>query len=427
MKSTKPLQIAIFISLLIFPSSLFGFIKTNGEIFIKDGKPYYYIGTNFWYGSILASKGTGGNRERLIKELDLMKQTGIDNLRILIGAEGPDNEPTRVTPTLQQSPGVYNDTILDGLDFLLSEMQKRGQVAILYLQNAWDWSGGYSQYLNWNGYGKIPYPGVKPNTWSQFINYSQQFYKCSQCREQFREYIKFILTRTNRYTHIKYTDDPTIMTWEVANEPRAFNQENIPLFVSWLSETSAYIKSIDKNHMVTLGSEGLSGCENSYELFEKIQSDTNVDYCTIHIWPKNWSWIDIHNIPGTVDEAIVKTNDYLNKHMAIAQRLNKPLVLEEFGLPRDKHGYSFQEPTSCRDKYYKNAFQYVLNSSRNHGVLAGCNFWAWGGFGRSKSDHIFWIKNDDYLGDPPQEEQGLNSVFNTDSTISLIRETVSAL
>jgi mannan endo-1,4-beta-mannosidase len=27
---------------------------------------------------------------------------------------------------------------------------------------------------------------------------------------------------------------------------------------------------------------------------------------------------------------------------------------------------------------------------------------------------------DDYLGDPPQEEQGLNSVFDTDSTIELI-------
>ncbi|KAA6326349.1 hypothetical protein EZS27_024531, partial [termite gut metagenome] len=34
----------------------------NGQLF-KDGKPYYYVGTNFWYGAILASEGEGGNRD----------------------------------------------------------------------------------------------------------------------------------------------------------------------------------------------------------------------------------------------------------------------------------------------------------------------------------------------------------------------------
>ena len=47
---------------------------------VKDGKfflgneEYRYIGANFWYGAILGSEGRGGNRERLLKELDLMKQ-----------------------------------------------------------------------------------------------------------------------------------------------------------------------------------------------------------------------------------------------------------------------------------------------------------------------------------------------------------------
>ncbi len=37
--------------------------------------------TNFWYGAILGSMGQGGNRERLCRELDKMKEMGIDNLR----------------------------------------------------------------------------------------------------------------------------------------------------------------------------------------------------------------------------------------------------------------------------------------------------------------------------------------------------------
>lgn len=50
------------------------FIKVNADgQFVRDGKPYYFVGTNFWYGAILGSEGEGGNRERLHKELDFLK------------------------------------------------------------------------------------------------------------------------------------------------------------------------------------------------------------------------------------------------------------------------------------------------------------------------------------------------------------------
>ena len=125
------------------------FIQVKDGQFIRNGQPYYYIGANFWYGAILASEGTGGNRERLHQELDSLKAIGVDNLRILVGADGKRGVPTKVEPTLQEAPGVYNDTILAGLDYLLAEMEKRDMVAVLYLNNSWEWSGGYSQYLAW--------------------------------------------------------------------------------------------------------------------------------------------------------------------------------------------------------------------------------------------------------------------------------------
>lgn len=396
-------------------------VKVNGKNFTINGKPYYYIGANYWYGAILASTGTGGNRERLLKELDAMKELGIDNLRILAGAEGPNDEPSRVTPALQIAPGKYDEALLDGLDFLLSEMKKRGQYAILYLNNPWDWSGGYAQYLNWNGFGPIPYPNVKPNTWPQFINYISRFFSCGNCMKQYQAHIAFMLARTNKYTGLKYTDDPTIMTWEIANEPRAFSNENIPAFEKWIRETAAYIKSLDRNHLVTTGTEGQHGCEESIELFERIHADPHIDYLTMHIWPKNWSWLNAKDIPGTLEISIQNTNDYMQSHFEIARKLNKPIVLEEFGLPRDLHGYSPGESTLCRDKYYQHAFEQVYQHAIKKDVLAGCNFWAYSGCGRPAPDHIFWQKGDDYLGDPPQEEQGLNSVFDTDSTIPLIR------
>lgn len=61
------------------------FVTVSDGHFERGGTPYYYIGTNFWYGAILGSEGQGGNRQRLCEELDAMKEAGIDNLRILVG------------------------------------------------------------------------------------------------------------------------------------------------------------------------------------------------------------------------------------------------------------------------------------------------------------------------------------------------------
>jgi mannan endo-1,4-beta-mannosidase len=147
----------------------------------------------------------------------------------------------------------------------------------------------------------------------------------------------------------------------------------------------------------------------------------------MHIWPKNWGWLDPEDIPGSIDKSIVSTNEYMDRHIALARKHNKPIVMEEFGLPRDHHQYNLTDPTTCRDKYYKNTFDQIASHAKNKDVFAGCNFWAWGGFARPTEGHIFWQAGDDYMGDPAQEEQGLNAVFDTDSTIPLIKEYAALL
>jgi len=403
-------------------------VEVKGHQFYSNDKPLYFVGANYWHGAILASTGRGGNRERLIKELDMMKDCGITNLRILAGAEGPDNQPYRVTPALQTAPGVYNDTLLDGLDYLMTELAKRKMHAVLFLNNTWEWSGGFSQYANWNGLGEIPYPEIKPNTWPQFMAFSAQFLSNDSCKNQFKKHISFMLNRVNRYTNVKYTEDPAVMTWEIANEPRALSDANKPIFAQWISETAAYIKSIDNKHLVTTGTEGKHGCEQDIELFRLLHADKNIDYMTIHIWPKNWGWINTDSIPQTVDRAIELTNKYINLHIEVAQAINKPLVLEEFGLPRDHQQFNTTDATTARDKYYQNAFNQVVEHAKNGGVIAGTNFWAFAGMARPAGDeNPFWKNGDDLMGDPPQEEQGLNSVFDTDSTMQVIKQHANQL
>jgi mannan endo-1,4-beta-mannosidase len=394
-----------------------GFVKVQNGRLVIDEKPYYFIGANFWFGAILGSEGQGGNRERLAKELDFMKSIGMNNLRVLVGADGYPGQEVKIMPTLQLEPGVYNDTIFDGLDYLMAELGKRNMYAVLFINNSWEWSGGYGQYLNWAGKGDVPEEGVRD--WVKFQAHVAQYADCDECKVLFFNHIKYVLGRTNHYTGLKYTDDPAIMSWQVGNEPRAFSQEAKEPFAQWLKEATALIRSLDTKHLISLGNEGAMGSENDMELYERIHADPNVDYITIHIWPKNWSWINIADIPGSLEVAVEKTNTYLNSHLEVAEKLNKPLTIEEFGFPRDHHLYSRDDSTKARDQYYENIFRQVVASSARKGLLAGCNFWSWGGFGRPA--HTYWKPWDDYVGDPSQEEQGLNSVFDTDTTIEMIR------
>lgn len=402
------------------------FVKVKQGLFIRNGKPYYYVGTNFWYGAILASEGEGGNRERLCRELDSLKNIGIDNLRILVGADGKRGVPNKVEPTLQVSPGVYNDTILAGLDYLLYEMKKRDMLAVLYLNNSWEWSGGYSQYLEWAGKGKAPIPSI--DGYDAFKNYVKQFVECDKAKSLFAKHVNYILSRTNRYTNVKYIDDPTIMSWQIGNEPRSFTAENKILFSDWLKDVSKLIKSKDPNHLVSIGSEGEKGCEGDILLYEKIHSDINIDYMTIHIWPKNWKWISSHTTDQDLIIAKQKTKEYIDKHLSLAEKYGKPLVLEEFGYPRDNFQYSKSSSVRCRNEYYRYVFELLDDYIDNNHLFVGCNFWGWGGLATLSEGSSQWSFGQDYTGDPAQEPQGLNSVFMSDlSTINVITSAIYEL
>ena len=399
------------------------FIRVENGQFIRNGKPYYYVGANFWYGAILGSEGEGGNRERLHQELDFLKSIGVDNLRILVGADGDRGITAKVEPTLQIEPGVYNDTILAGLDYLMMEMGNRDMAAILYLNNSWEWSGGYSMYLQWAGKGKAPVPAV--DGWPAYMEFVQQFVQCDSAKALFSNYVKDIITRENRFTGKKYIEDPTIMSWQIGNEPRAFSDENKEAFALWIADVAAQIRSLDPNHLISTGSEGKHGCEQDIDLFERIHADTNIDYLNLHMWPYNWGWVKEDSLNEGVTGAKEKAKAYLDEHLIIGAKYQKPVVMEEFGFPRDGFKFSKDTPTTARDEFYKYIFELISSDAQQKGLFAGCNFWAWGGFAELSDEHIYWEKGDDYTGDPAQEQQGLNSVFASDSSTIKIIKTVN--
>ena len=400
------------------------FVQVKDGHFVRHGEPYYYVGTHFWYGAILGSEGQGGDRKRLCRELDKMKSLGIDNLRILVGSDGKRGVKTKVEPTLQEAPGVYNDTILAGLDYLLMQMEKRKMVAVLYLNNSWEWSGGYGYYLEQAGLGQAPRPNEAG--YSAFMQFVSQYASCEKAHQLFYDYVRFIIGRTNRYTHRRYVDDPAIMSWQIGNEPRAFSKEALPAFERWLAESSSLIRSLDSNHLISIGSEGSWGCENDIACYERICADKNVDYCNIHLWPYNWSWARKEHLVEDLGVSCKNTKEYIDAHLSVCARIGKPVVMEEFGYPRDGFSFTPGSSTQGRDGYYQYVFGLVADNAEKGGYFAGCNFWGWGGYAQPK--HEQWQVGDDYTGDPAQEAQGLNSVFVKDaSTLKVVRSQVKRM
>ncbi len=391
----------------------------DGEFYIGDSL-YRFVGANFWYGAILGAEKYG-DRDRLARELDYLKSIGITNLRVLVGGDGEEGVESHISPVLQTAPGVYNDTLLQGLDYFLAELEKRDMNAVLYLNNAWEWSGGYGTYLEWTGHGKAPLP---KDGYREYVEFVSQFVLDDSAKALALDHVRNIVGRTNTVTGKPYSQSPAIMSWQIANEPRAFSREGKRALADWLRTTAAAIKEIDPNHLVSTGSEGKYGCEVDLDLWAEIHNYPEIDYANIHIWPYNWNWIDKSTPAGVVadvDSACKYTLAYIDEHY---DRLGgaKPIVLEEFGYPRDSMAIAPGSPTTGRDRYY----EYVFSIIRDSGKINGSNFWGWGGF--ASPAHRTWLPGDDYSGDPAQEDQGLNSVFAADSsTVAVITKMTNSL
>lgn len=412
------------------------FVQVQGGRLMLGSKPYVFAGTNYWYGVLLAAVNGDAGKSRLKKELNFLKAHGVNNLRVFVGADGRTNNPFRVPYAIQPQQGVIDGHYLKSLDYFLDEAGKRGFKVVLFLTNNWDWSGGLTQYLDWNGFTNPPVSKGygSPNTtdgknwWDEVRQYTSQFYDCEPCQAALDSYIKKIIAHKNLINGLKYTDDATIMAWEIANEPRPMMIDKLPAFQKWISHVASVIKLADKNHLVTTGSEGDIAYDNNLSAYTATHQDRNIDYLTIHIWPKNWGWFKDTTIAKSLPAILENTRAYINRHVNVARTLKKPLVIEEFGLPRDRHFFAKSSSTSSRDRYYQYILAQLRQSALAKDAINGINFWGMGGFAANDPAGRIWKPGDDLTCDPGQEEQGLNAVFVTDkSTWKVITQNTALL
>lgn len=395
------------------------FVKVEDQLFTIDGDPYYFIGMNYWYGMHLAADIEIGDRERLKRELDKFQDLGVDNLRVLASSEGPDDGLWRVVPSAMPEPGEYNETVLEGLDYLLAEMNKRDMRAVLVLNNFFQWSGGMAQYVSWATGDPIPYPIEGDYTWGEYMDYTSRFYGIEEARQWFKDYVEMLMNRKNTVNNLAYTEDPTIMAWQLANEPRGRTHPDE--YFDWVQSTSDFIQQRNENQLVSLGGEGKIEPEDNTQ-FERVSRLSSLDYLTMHLWIENWQHYDPYNPEETFYESVGFAHGYMADHIAFAEEINKPLVLSEFGVARDNRELDPQSSTTYRDKFFTTVFESLLHLASEDGALAGYNLWSWSGEGVPEGGE-YWEPGSVLTGDPPHEEQGWYGIYNHDeSTLDLIRE-----
>jgi mannan endo-1,4-beta-mannosidase len=287
------------------------------------------------------------------------------------------------------------------------------------------------QTLLYRATGRYIDMGDPEHPWPAFADATAGFYANRLAVARYRKHVRALLRRRNTISGVAYAHDTAIMSWQFANEPRPGGSDaaiaaNRSAYLGWIADTAAMIRAGAPRHLVSLGQEGSQATNGDTALVAAAHA--HVDYVTAHIWPLNWSWVRGDDLAGTWPAGRAKVEAYIAEHIAIAEALGKPLVIEEFGFPRDDEAYAPATTTCFREAYYRVIYAAVEASWRAGGPLQGSNFWAWNGEARAAHGD-FRFKDGDraYMGDPPHEPQGWYGIFDSDAAMHAIVRDHAAL
>ena len=369
-------------------SSSSGFVTTNGTKFWLDGGEFPYCGTNCYYINFKP-------KEDIDALFDGAEEMGINVIRtwghLDVGEiqKGQVNDGKQVFSNNADGSGEKDGTYyqywdadlgkpvvnegengLGRLDYVIAQAKKHNIKLILTFTNNWKEFGGMHQYIKWAG-----------------LSEHDEFYTNEKVKGWYKDYIKTLLNHENTYTGVQYKDDPTIFAWELSNEPRATSDAKTDsgMLVNWVTEMSAYIKSIDDNHMVSVGDEGFFDYEyetsditkeegydrgwywhgsEGYDYGDLVAVE-DIDFGTPHIYIKDWN-MGADMGTGAVVSTEGSVNLWLKHHAEVTHKLDKPIILEEFGFNATKE--TTLKPTIGE------FFTWMFDTLDEY-EYAGSNFW----------------------------------------------------
>nr|GMC47910.1 mannan endo-1,4-beta-mannosidase 7-like [Ipomoea batatas] len=332
------------------------FVTRDGVHFMMNGSPFYGNGFNAYWLMYVASDPS--QRDKISTAFLQAKSHDLSVGRTWAFSDGGYSP-------LQYFPGSYNEQMFKGLDFVVSEAGKHGIKLILSLVNNYKDFGGKSQYVEW------------ARNQGQNCSSEDDFYTNAVVKGYYKNHIKAVLTRNNTFTGLAYKDDPTIMAWELMNEPRCQSDLSGNTMQAWIAEMASFLKSIDNKHLLEIGLEGFYGQADAkkQQFNPNFQLGTDfiannqipqIDFATVHSYPDQW-------LIGQSDEAqlsFLKT--WLRNHIQDSQNiLQKPIFLAEFGKTTKDPGYN----VGARNQLMSAVYSAIYASARGGGAAAGGFFW----------------------------------------------------
>ncbi len=315
------------------PMRLDSFARTRGSRFVIGGRPFRFVGAN------VAIMYRDQDRAAMPETLARASQAGIRVVRVWAFGEGGPNDIGPLadfadwprTHPFRFAPDQWNEEAFVHLDKVMAEAAQNNLHVQLCLTNWWRDTGGVTQYLRWAGVND-----AADDKFDFGINTERAmlFFTNEETRRLYRQHVEKVVTRRNTVTGILYRDDPNILGWELINEAQVVTG-HFAERRSWIKEMSAYVKSLDPNHLVTPGDWGYRTASERREWLADHQLP-NIDYC------------DVHNYPRPDENSFVDSptamREFVDNRAAAAFSLKKPLVFGEFGMGVEGHnGFSQAE------------------------------------------------------------------------------------
>lgn len=305
--------------------------------FVVDGQPFCFAGANNYYlsyesrESVLAVlEGAAAMNLRVLRIWAFLDRGSLDESVPSVHPPGHKGGVYFQYWDPRRKRALYHDGPdgLERLDFVLHHARRLGLKLVLVLTNGWRDFGGMDQYLVWHG-----------------LDRHHLFFTDARVKRSYKDWVEHLVHRRNSIDQMLYKEDPAIFAWELANEPRAVTGTSFDrsegwdttTITRWADEMSAFVKSIDDNHMVSVGDEGFLARDGEHFAYraaygvdhEALTALPHVDFGTFHLYPDHW---------GT---SVRWGARWIEEHVAVARRLGKPTVLEEYGLRvqrTEKHG-----------------------------------------------------------------------------------------
>jgi len=199
-----------------------GFVRRDKASLVLNGQAYRFTGNNVYYLLYKSHYMIDDVFETMQRNgMQVVRTWGFSDGKALYAGDGDGVANGNEGCALQPEPRLYYEPTWVKMDYVIQSAGEHGIRLILPLVNHWsdldveggrNGFGGMGQYLEWCGVARYDCGGRLINK-AAFIT--------DPCAKQlYKDYIHYTLNRENSLTHIHYKDDPTILAWELANEPR---------------------------------------------------------------------------------------------------------------------------------------------------------------------------------------------------------------